>query len=160
LAVEELNIAIASSRQVNQLCKENCQECRWMSYSLYQIDLPENSEAVVFVNGFLARDRAGFFWMWKHLFWIRSATSQAKGCVQVKAGICGAKEVIMVSYWRSEKDLQQFFRGEPHRQMMQFVRKHPDSLCLYNETYRPGYSGKYSHEPQGMATLYRRLSGE
>jgi len=128
------------------------------SYSIYQIDLPEQSEAVVFVNGILARDRAGFFWMWKNVFWIRSATAKAEGCVQVKTGICGPNEVVMVSYWRSEDDLKQFFRGEAHRQMMQFVMQNPNSLCLYNETYRPQYSGKYSHEPQGMAKLYPSLA--
>ena len=129
-----------------------------MNYSIYQIDLPENPEAVVFVNGFLARDRAGFFWMWKNLLWIKNATTQAQGCVQVKAGICGVNEVIMVSYWRSEHVLKQFFRGEAHRRMMQFVVQNPHSLCLYNETYRPQQSGKYSHEPQGMATLYPSLA--
>ena len=128
------------------------------SYSIYQIDLPEQPEAVVFVNGILARDRAGFFWMWKNVFWIRSATAKAEGCVQVKTGICGPNEVVMVSYWRSKDDLKQFFRGEAHRQMMQFVMKNPNSLCLYNETYRPQYSGKYSHEPQGMATIYPSLA--
>lgn len=95
--------------------------------------------------------------MWKNLLWIKSATAKAAGCVQVKAGICGSDEVIMVSYWQSEQDLKQFFRGEPHQQMMQFVMKNPNSLCLYNETYKPGHSGKYSHEPQGMATLYASL---
>lgn len=123
-------------------------------YSVYQLDLPERPEAAVFVNGFLTRDRTGFFWMWKNLRWIKNSTAKAEGCVQVKAGICSPNEVIMVSYWRSEQDLKQFFRGEAHRQMMQFVMKNPDSLCLYNETYRPEHSGKYSHEPQGMATLY------
>jgi Domain of unknown function (DUF4188) len=127
-------------------------------YSIYQIDLPEYPEAVVFVNGFLGRDRTGFFWMWKNLSWIKSATVKAEGCVQLKAGICGPNEVIMVSYWRSEHDLKQFFRGEPHRRMMQFVMQNPDSLCLYNETYQPWHSGKYSHEPQGMATLYASLA--
>jgi hypothetical protein len=127
-------------------------------YSIYQIDLPESPKAVVFVNGFLARDRVGFFWMWRNLFWIRNSTAQAEGCVQVKAGICRPDEVIMVSYWRSEQDLKQFFRGEQHRKMMQFVMKYPNSLCLYNETYQPGHSGKYSHEPQGMATLYPVLT--
>ncbi|MBD2203567.1 DUF4188 domain-containing protein [Calothrix sp. FACHB-1219] len=129
-----------------------------MSYFTYKIDLPEHPEAVVFVNGFLVRDRAGFFWMWKNLLWIKNATIQAEGCVQVKAGICAPNEVIMVSYWRSELDLKQFFRGEAHRQMMQFVMKNPRSLCLYNETYHPLHSGKYSHEPQGMAMLYASLA--
>jgi len=128
------------------------------TYSMYQINLTEHPEAVVFINGFLARDRAGFFWMWKNLLWIKSATAKAEGCVQVKAGICGPDEVVMVSYWRSEHALKQFFRGESHRQMMQFVMKNPNSLGLYNETYRPGHSGKYSHEPQGMAKLYASLA--
>ncbi|GAB4380316.1 MAG: hypothetical protein Kow00121_36330 [Elainellaceae cyanobacterium] len=127
-------------------------------YSIYQLDLPEHPQAVAFVNGFLARDRAGLLWMWKNLLWIKHSTVRAEGCVQVKAGICGPNEVMMVSYWRSEQDLRQFFRGEPHQQMMQFVMKHPNSLCLYNETYRPEHSGKYSHEPQGMATLYASVT--
>ncbi|UBF28916.1 DUF4188 domain-containing protein [Kovacikia minuta CCNUW1] len=127
------------------------------SYSIYQVDLPEHPEAVVFVNGILARDRTGFFWMWRNLLWINNATARAEGCVQTKAGICGANEVIMVSYWRSERDLKQFFRGESHRRMVQFVMKHPNSLCLYNETYQPWHSGKYSHEPQGMAMVYRAV---
>ena len=129
-----------------------------MNYSIYQINLPEHPEAVVFVNGFLTRDLIGFFWMWKNAFWIQNATATAEGCVQVKAGICGPNELIMVSYWRSEHDLKQFFRGEAHRRMMQFVKKNPNSLCLYNETYRPLQSGKYSHEPQGMAVLYPSLA--
>jgi Domain of unknown function (DUF4188) len=127
-----------------------------MHNSNYQFELPENPEAVVFVNGMLSRDRAGFWWMWKNLSWIGKTTANAKGCVQMKAGICSPNEVIVVSYWRSESDLKQFFRGEAHRQMMQFVVQHPNSLCLYNETYRPQRSGKYSHEPQGMAAVYAR----
>jgi hypothetical protein len=123
-------------------------------YSIYQVDIPEKPEAVVFVNGILARNRRGFFWMWKNLPWIGNVTASSEGCVQVKGGICGPNEVIMVSYWRSEQNLKQFFRGEAHRRMMQFVIKNPDSLCLYNETYRPSHSGKYSHEAQGMAMLY------
>jgi hypothetical protein len=127
-----------------------------MNYSVYQIDLPEHPEAVVFINGFVARDRAGFFWMWSKLLWIRAVTAQAEGCVQVKAGICGPNEVLMVSYWRSEDNLKNFFRGEAHRLMMQFIAKHPQSLCLYNEIYSPSHSGKYIHEPHGMATIYER----
>ncbi|MGA7934696.1 MAG: DUF4188 domain-containing protein, partial [Kovacikia sp.] len=73
-------------------------------------------------------------------------------------GICSPNEVVMISYWRSEQALQQFFRSEPHRKMMQFVIKNPHSLCLYNETYQPWQSGKYIHEPQGMATLYPSLA--
>jgi Domain of unknown function (DUF4188) len=127
------------------------------SYSIYRIDLPEHPEAVVFVNGILARDLPGFLWMWQNLAWVRSSTVKSPGCVQVKAGICSPNEIIMVSYWDSDLALQQFFRGEAHRKMVQFVMKQPNSLCLYNETYQPWRSGKYSHEPQGMATVYGSL---
>ncbi len=127
-----------------------------MSYSVYRINLPESPEAVVFVNGFVARDHPGFFWMWKQLLWIKNVTAKAKGCMQVKAGICDLNEVIMVSSWVSENSLKEFFRGEPHRQMMQFIAKHPQSLCLYNETYSPLHSVKYINEPQGMAIIYAR----
>lgn len=72
-----------------------------MNYSVYHLDLPEHPKAVVFVNGFIARDRPGFFWLWKSLLWIRTVTAQAEGCIQVKAGICGLNEVVMVSYWSS-----------------------------------------------------------
>ncbi len=128
-----------------------------MIYSLYRLDIPENPEAVVFINGFLARNPAGFLWMWKNLFWIKNVTEAEKGCIQVKAGICGPNEVVMVSYWISENSLKEFFRGEAHKQMMQFTSKNPKSLCLYNETYKPSYSGKYTHEPQGMASIYAKL---
>ncbi|WP_341528656.1 DUF4188 domain-containing protein [Nostoc sp. UHCC 0302] len=104
-----------------------------MSYSVYRINLPESPEAIVFVNGFVARDkpgtacakgdRAGFFWMWKQLWRIKNVTAKAKDCMQVKAGICGLNEAIVVSYWVSENSLKEFFRGEPNRQMMQFIAK-------------------------------------
>ena len=42
--------------------------------------------------------------------------------------------------------------------MMQFTANHPESLCLYNETYQPSRSGKYTHEPQGMALIYNVVS--
>jgi quinol monooxygenase YgiN len=126
-----------------------------MSYAVYQIGLPEHPEAVVFINGFVARDRAGFFWMWKHLLWIRNVTVRAQGCLQVKAGICSPNEVVMVSYWNSKASLRAFFQNKSHREMMQFVAKNPQSLCLYNETYSPSQSGKYSNERQGMALIYQ-----
>ena len=122
---------------------------------LYEIQLPEKPRAIVFVNGMISRDRPGFFWLWKNLFMISGSTKRAQGCLQVKAGICGPQEVVLVSYWESEQALMDFFRSPAHRQMMQFNLRHPDSLCLYNETYHPGKSGKYSHEPQGMAAIYR-----
>lgn len=125
-----------------------------MASPLYQIQLPEQPDAIVFVNGIVARDRAGFFWLWKNLNDIRQSTVKAPGCIQVKAGICGAKEIIMVSYWKSDRELMDFFRGSAHREMMKFSTRHPNSLCLYNETYHPSKSGKYSHEPQGMALVY------
>jgi Domain of unknown function (DUF4188) len=122
--------------------------------AIYRINLPEQPRAVVFVNGIVTRDRSGFFWLWKNLNTIRLETVRAAGCLQVKAGICSAREVAMVSYWASEEHLMGFFRGPAHGEMVQFTRRHPNSLCLYNEIYYPGKSGKYSHEPQGMALVY------
>ena len=123
---------------------------------IYQVEIPEQPESVAFVNGFLTRDLIGFLWLWKNLFWINWVTTQAEGCVQVKAGVCSLSEVIMVSYWRSEQNLKQFFRGKYHQQMMQFGIEHPGSLCLHNEIYQPSQVGKYIHEPQGMAMIYPR----
>lgn len=54
----------------------------------------------------------------------------------------------------ADRHLIDFFRGAAHRQMMQFYTRHPNSLCLYNEMYYPVKSGKYSHEPQGIAMVY------
>jgi hypothetical protein len=125
-----------------------------MKSAIYQINLPQQPRAVVFVNGIVARDRSGFFWMWKSINSIRLETVQAAGCLQVKSGICSAREVIMVSYWESEGDLMAFFRGAAHGEMVKFTRRCPQSLGLYNEIYHPGKSGKYSHEPQGMALVY------
>lgn len=121
---------------------------------LYQVELPAQPEAVIFVNGIIARDRAGFLWLWRHLPFIGRSTRTAPGCLQFKAGICSPQEVLAVSYWQSESHLMDFFRGAAHREMMQFTQRHPDSLCLYNETYQPSKSGKYAHEPQGMAIVY------
>jgi heme-degrading monooxygenase HmoA len=106
--------------------------------AIYRINLPQQPRAVMFVNGIVARDRSGFFWLWKNLNGIRSETVRAPGCLQVKAGICSAKEVIMVSYWESEEQLMSFFRGAAHAEMVQFTRRHSNSLCLYNEIYHPG----------------------
>lgn len=127
-----------------------------MKFAIYQIQLPDRPNAVVFVNGMIARDRSGWFWLWRNLHSIYQSTVKAPGCIQVKAGLCGLKEVVMVSYWESDRHLMDFFRGTAHRQMMQFTTRHPNSLCLYNETYHPSKSGKYSHEPQGMAIVYGR----
>jgi hypothetical protein len=122
--------------------------------AFYSMQIPEHPQAVIFVNGMIARDRAGFLWLWRNANGVRRSTVQAAGCMQVKAGICSPTEIVMVSYWETDRQLMDFFRGAEHRQMMQFTLRHPDSLCLYNETYRPFKGGKYSHEPQGMAIIY------
>ncbi|NJL82334.1 MAG: DUF4188 domain-containing protein [Chloroflexaceae bacterium] len=129
-----------------------------MGYHGYQLNLPPNPEAVVFVNGAIARSWRGWWWLWRHGAWIRKTTAQATGCEQLKAGICSFKEVLLVSYWQDAASLSGFFRGEAHRKMMEFVQAHPDALCLYNETYSPDRNGKYIHEPQGLATLYQPLA--
>lgn len=92
-----------------------------MHYPIYQIEIPQQPESVTFINGFLTRDFTGFLWLWKNLFWINRVTTQSEGFVQVKARICSPTEVMMVSYWRSESSLKQFFKGKSHQQMMQFV---------------------------------------
>lgn len=124
------------------------------TYPVYRVALPESAAATVFVNGFVARNARGLGWLWRHVFAIRNATARADGCAQVKAGICGPREVVMVSYWHDPRHLGQFFGGEFHRTLMAYVEKHPDDLALYNETYQPTRSGKYGHEPNGLATIY------
>ncbi len=123
-------------------------------YELYRIELPDEPTAVVFVNGIRARTARGQGWLWRNVFAIRRATAAAEGCTQVKAGIVGPREVIMVSYWRDARDLGRFVGGDAHRALVADLGRHADDLSLFNETYRPQRPGKYSREAEGMATIY------
>ena len=128
-----------------------------MGYELYTVGLPEHPEAVMFIQGIVARNLAGLFWMWRNVLWIKKSNATAEGCVQVKAGICGLNEVVLASYWEDKSGLGKFFKSQPHQKMMQYLTDHPNNLTLYNETYRPSRSGKYVNEPNGLAVIYPRL---
>ena len=127
-----------------------------MAYQVYTVALPEHPEAVMFIQGIVARNLAGLFWMWRNLLWIKKSNATAEGCVQVKAGICGINEVVLASYWEDKSGLGKFFKSQPHQKMMQYLTDHPNNLTLYNETYRPSRSGKYVNESNGLAVIYPR----
>jgi len=128
-----------------------------MSYQVYTVALPDHPEAVMFIQGIVARNLAGLLWMWRNIIWIKKSNATAEGCVQVKAGICGINEVVLASYWEDKSGLGKFFKSQPHQKMMQYLTDHPNNLTLYNETYRPSRSGKYVNEPNGLAVIYPRL---
>ena len=127
-----------------------------MEYQVYTVALPEHPEAVMFIQGIVARNLAGLFWMWRNVLWIKKSNATSEGCVQVKAGICGINEVVLASYWEDKSGLGKFFKSQPHQKMMKYLSDHPNNLTLYNETYRPGRSGKYVNEPNGLAVIYPR----
>ena len=127
-----------------------------MAYQVYTVALPEHPEAVMFIQGIVARNLAGLFWMWRNVLWIKKSNATAEGCVQVKAGICGVNEVVLASYWEDKGGLGKFFKSQPHQKMMQYLSDHPNNLTLYNETYRPSRSGKYVNESNGLAVIYPR----
>ena len=129
-----------------------------MSTKAYSVKLPESPEAVVFVNGIIARNLPGFLWLWSNLFSMRSITAKAEGNIQVKAGIIGPNEVLLVSYWRSQADLNTFFKDEWHHKMMKYLYSNVENLTLWNETYSPNQPGKYIHEPQAMALAYPKVA--
>lgn len=125
-----------------------------MSYQVYSVALPEHPQAVTFIQGIVGRNFSGLLWMWRHVSWIRRSNETAEGCIQVKAGICGKNEVMLVSYWKNQVSLATFFKSEPHQKMMAYLSEHPTNLTLYNETYCPSRSGKYVNEPNGLAMVY------
>ena len=128
-----------------------------MHHTSYQIDLPQDSEVVVFLNGIKALNLKGFFWLWQQIF--TTSVEEDSGCIETKLSICGSlQEAVIVSYWRDEASLMQFFRSPLHRQMMKnmnsFIAANPEAIAVYNETYRPLRSGRYFNEPQGLAKIY------
>lgn len=127
-----------------------------MHHTSYQIDLPQDSEAVVFFNGIKALNIKGFFWLWQQIF--TTSITEAPGCVETKLSICSPHEAVIVSYWQNEASLMQFFHSPIHRQMMQnmtqIITDDPQAIAVFNEIYRPVRSGKYFNEPQGLAKMY------
>ena len=128
-------------------------------YTSYQIDLPQNSDVVVFYNGIKALNTRGFVWLWRELFAgdLRELT-KATGCLEAKYSICSPWEATIVSYWQNEASLMQFFHSPLHRKMMkstmEIINRDSQAIALYNETYRPIHSGKYFNEPNGLAKIY------
>lgn len=108
----------------------------------------------VFVNGIVARNLSGFLWLWRHLLSFRRALKKAPGCRQVKAGIVSFNELVLVSYWDSKGDLDNFFKSAAHRPWMQYISKHPKALSLYNETHSATQSGRYLGKPHGLGLYH------
>jgi heme-degrading monooxygenase HmoA len=134
-----------------------------MSNPGYQIDLPENSQVVVFYNGIKALNFQGFLWLWKQvLTGNQTAVLQAKGCQEAKISICSPKEVVIVSYWSDEASLREFFHSPLHHEMMKSMKNiiaaNAKAIAVFNETHRPLRSGKYVNEPQGLAKIYPILN--
>ena len=129
-----------------------------MSHTSYQIDLPVDSQVVVFFNGIKALNLKGFLWLWQQVLFNNFGIANAKGCLEQKLCICSHQEVVLVSYWQDEASLREFFRSPLHRQMMKsmknFITTAPQAIAVFNETYRPVSSGKYFNEPQGLAKIY------
>ena len=131
-----------------------------MNYTSYQIDLPEDTEVVVFYNGIKALNIRGFFWLWQYIFSTRSI--KVPGCIEIKLGIYSPTEAIIVSYWQNEKSLMAFFHSPLHRQMMKQMMKiiaaDNKAIAVFNETYRPLRSGTYFNEPQSLAKIYPAIA--
>lgn len=129
-----------------------------MSYQKYgyRVSLPEHPEAIVFVVGMLARNLAGWLWMWQHMNSQLQGVRHASGCVQVKGGIVGPNELLMISYWKDAESMYVYFKSAEHLKYMRFLAKNPESLTLWNETYQPTKSGMYLHEPHGLPLIYPR----
>ena len=129
-----------------------------MSYQKYgyRVALPEHPEAIVFVIGMLARNITGWLWMWRQMNSQLQSVRRATGCVQVKGGIVGPNELLMVVYWKDTESMRAYFKSPQHLDYMSFLVKHPESLTLWNETYQPTKSGMYLHEPHGLSQIYER----
>jgi heme-degrading monooxygenase HmoA len=130
-----------------------------MNHTSYQIDIPQNTDVVVFCNGIKALNSKGFFWLWQQIFTAQlNNVKTAPGCVETKLAICSPTEVIMVSYWQNQQSLTEFFQSSRHRQMMKDTMKmiavDSKAIALFNETYRPLKSGKYFNQPQGLAKIF------
>lgn len=127
-----------------------------MSYQKfsYRVILPEHSEVIVFVNGMLARNITGWLWMWQQMNPQLQSVRSAPGCMQVKGGIVGPNELLMVTHWKDAESMRAYFKSPQHLNSMRFITKHPESLTLWNETYQPAKSGMYLHEPHGLPLLY------
>ena len=127
-----------------------------MKNKTYSIKLPENPNAVFFINGIIARSGKGRIWLWRNIFHMRKTLGQAEGVIQARGGIVNSKEVMLTSWWGNISYLNKFMKTEQHRQWMNYLLNNPEELSLYNETYEPKSSGKYFNDPNGMALLFEK----
>lgn len=104
------------------------------------------------MQGIIARNFTGWRWLWSNMNTQRTS-------VQVKGGIVGPNELMMVSWWKDNASLTAFFKSPAHREMMGWLVQNPTALVLRNETYQLAESGMYLHEPHGLAKLYAQVSG-
>lgn len=130
-----------------------------MNHSSYAIDLPQDSSAVVFINGIKALNFRGFIWLWQLILSERNmGLTKVEGCIQAKLGICSHREAVIISYWQDRASLMNFFHSSSHRRMMKntidLISTDSQAIAVFNETYRPLHSGKYFNEPQGLAKIY------
>ena len=130
-----------------------------MNHASYQIDLPQDTDVVVFFNGIKALNLRGFFWLWQQILTAKlNSVKSARGCVETKLSICSSREAVIVSYWQNQASLIEFFHSPLHRQMMKNMMKiiatDEKAIAVFNETYRPLRSGRYFNEPQGLAKIY------
>ena len=55
-----------------------------MAYQVYTVTLPENPEALMFIQGIVARNLAGALWMWRNVLWIKKSNANAEGWSRLK----------------------------------------------------------------------------
>lgn len=130
-----------------------------MSYQQfsYRVAVPENPEVVVFVQGMLARNFRGWLWLWREMNAQLQSVKNASGCLQVKGGVVGPSELLLVSYWKDFASLRGYFKSPAHLSYMRHLVKHPEDLSLWSETYQPKTSGAYLHEPHGVGLAYPKI---
>ncbi|WP_019509021.1 monooxygenase family protein [Pleurocapsa sp. PCC 7319] len=134
-----------------------------MNHASYQIDLPQDTNVVVFLNGIKALNLKGFFWLWQQILTAKmTSVKSVRGCVETKLSICSPKEVVIISYWQDQVSLIEFFHSPLHRRMMknmmEIIATDQKAIAVFNETYRPLRSGRYFNEPQGLAKIYPAIA--
>lgn len=124
-----------------------------MKAKMFTVQLPAEPQAVVFVNGIKSRNLRGLLYMWRNLNQLRLNPLRLDGCLDLKAGLVGPNEFVLVSYWQSASALHDYFKSDVHRSLMKHYYHHADDFELYNETYHPSHGGKYN-AAHGMAKVY------
>lgn len=126
-----------------------------MTKSGFQVELDDDPQLKVFVNGLEATTWRGRFWLLRNGSKILKATRQAPGCVAFYAAHRGFAKTLLVSYWRSETELMNFLRTNCHKAWMKHAYQYPDDFILFNEYYDVTRSGHYLGEKRGLACFYK-----